>query len=191
MSRLPEKSQVVQHGFTLIELMIAMVISLLLLAGLYSNFIMQSRVQNAQSEVVETTEDLRIAAQIMQSELRMAEEICWDAGNSRLIYKPLGSAVALGACNAVNVANGAFDFRPVDGTHPTPYVCWDQPNNATGCQELLRDLKAATGLQVAPTTNTAADLVGIRSITLTSTYTNHLRQSKDWGISFDAWPRNQ
>jgi len=179
-----------EGGFTLVELLIALVISLVLLAGLYSNFIMQSRVQKAQSSVVARAEDLRIAAQVMQNEMRLAQAICWDATNKRLIYQPADSATALGACTAVAAANGAFAFRAADAAHPSPYICWDMPNNAGGCQELVRGLKSNTGLQVSPTTNSAADLVGRRSVTLTAVYVNAQQVQKDWSIRFDVLPRN-
>ena len=179
-----------EQGFTLVELLIALVISLVLLAGLYSNFIMQSRVQRAQSRLGDAAEDLRIASQVMQNELRLAKAICWDATNTRLIYQPADSSAGLGTCSSVNAANGAFDFKAADATHPTAYICWDRPNDASGCQELVRGLKAGTGLQVSPTGNSAAELVGLRSITLTSAYKNHQGAKRDWIVQFEVLPRN-
>ena len=172
-----------ERGFTLIELMVSMVIALVLLAGLYGNFIMQSRVQNAQAEVVEAAEDLRIAAQIMQSELRMARDICWDSTNKALVYRPLGT-VDLNVCDSTTLASSTHGFFRDNGGA----VCWKKPNNAN-CQELVRNLNTLTGLQVSPTGN--GDLGVTRTIKLTSVYKNHKKQDKDWEVSFDALPRNQ
>ena len=65
-----------QQGFTLVELMVSLVVAMVILAGLYSNFIMQSRVQASQSSTVESVEDLRLAAQVMETPLRTAVNIC-------------------------------------------------------------------------------------------------------------------
>lgn len=175
-----------EQGFTLVELLVSMVVAMVLLAGLYGNFIMQSRVQNAQSEVVESAEDLRLAAQIMQGELRLAEATCWDAGNSALVYKTLGSP-DLSVCNSAALASTAHGFFRDNGGA----VCWDRPNDGSGCQELVSNLNAATGLVVTPATNNVADLIGVRTVTLMSTYKDHLKQNKDWSVSFDILPRNQ
>jgi len=177
-----------ERGFTLIELMVSVVIAMVMMAGLYGVFLMQSRVQNAQSEAVESSEDLRIAAQIMQGELRLAREICWDSTNTRVIYRPLPSTVSVGACTSVDAANGSFELRAADSTHPTPYMCWDRPNDGGGCAELVRNLNAATGLQVTPTSN--ADVTVTRHIDLVSAYKDYEKKSMDWNVNFDVWPRN-
>jgi len=170
-----------ERGFTLIELMVSMVIALILLAGLYGNFIMQSRVQNAQAEVVEAAEDLRIAAQIMQSELRLAEAICWDSTNKALVYRPLGT-VALNVCDSTALAGAHGFFRDNGGA-----VCWRRASGGN-CEELVRNLDA-NGFQVSPTGN--GDLGVTRTIKLISTYKDHKKKDRNWEVSFDVWPRNQ
>ena len=173
-----------QAGFTLIELMVSLVVAMVILAGLYSNFIMQSRVQASQSSTVEAVEDLRLAAQVMSTQLRMASNVCWDATNG-LVYQPLG-AVTMTACSGtLDPSWGAFQFSSSASTGGT--VCWDVPNNGQGCQELLRGLDPTTGFQV---TTSNADLGALRTITLVSRYQNVDRQDKDLSISFDVLPRN-
>lgn len=61
-----------QSGFTLAELMIAMVISGILLAGMVMAFIGQSRSYNAQQEITVLQEDIRASLSMMTSEIRMA-----------------------------------------------------------------------------------------------------------------------
>jgi prepilin-type N-terminal cleavage/methylation domain-containing protein len=180
------------RGFTLVELLVSMVIVMIILAGLYSNVLMQSRVQANQASTVDSVEDLRLASQIMAPQLRLSANLCWDNANNRLIYQPLGAtAMTAAACTAgtLNYDWGAFQFS--SGT-----LCWDVPNKWAaspnglnyGCQQVLRGLNTATGFQVAPTSNTS--LTVMRSLKLVSQYQSVDRQNKDLEIDFDVLPRN-
>jgi type II secretory pathway pseudopilin PulG len=190
-------------GFTLIELLVSMVVVMVILAGLYSNFLMQSRVQASQSSTVDAVEDLRLTSQIMATQLRLASFICWDATNKRLVYQPLGTQVALtkAACETppytIDPAWGAFQYS--SGTAATGgTLCWDQPGKwaaapnglGYGCQQVLRGLNQTTGFSVSPTSNTSPDLTVLRTLSLTSQYQNIDRQNKDLTVTFDALPRN-
>ena len=176
-----------QAGFTLIELMVSLVVAMVILAGLYSNFIMQSRVQASQSSTVEAIEDLRLAAQIMGTQLRMAASICWDATNG-LVYQPLGAVVMTG-CATIDPSWGAFSFD--SSTSTGGRLWWRRPNPGASApsarQEVLRGLDPTNGFQVT-TANT--DLGALRTITLISRYQNADRQDKSLSISFDVLPRN-
>lgn len=61
-----------QSGFTLIELMISMAISLVLLAGMVMAFTAQSRSYNTQQEITPLQEDIRASLSLMSSEIRLA-----------------------------------------------------------------------------------------------------------------------
>ena len=60
------------RGVTLIELMIALVISAILVGGTYSIFISQQRSYNLQDQIVGTQQDARAALTIMTKDIRMA-----------------------------------------------------------------------------------------------------------------------
>jgi type IV pilus assembly protein PilW len=60
------------QGFTLVELMIAMVLSLLALAAIYSTFQAQHRSYQVQSETADMQQNIRTAMYYMQREIRMA-----------------------------------------------------------------------------------------------------------------------
>ncbi len=62
----------IQSGFTLMELMIAMAISGVLLAGMVMAFTGQSRSYNTQQEITELQEDIRASLGLMTSEIRLA-----------------------------------------------------------------------------------------------------------------------
>ncbi len=69
-----------QHGFTLIELMIAMAISLLVVLGVYEIFTSQQKAYNVQDQVAEMQQNGRVAIDMMTREIRMAGYIAesWD-----------------------------------------------------------------------------------------------------------------
>jgi prepilin-type N-terminal cleavage/methylation domain-containing protein len=173
-----------EHGFTLIELIISMAIGVILLAGISMMFVSDGNMATAQSNRSERFNDLYLASQIMQSELRQSSAICWDSTNNRIIYQPLDSSTSLGSCDTVNSHNGSFEFQASNSD-----ICWDKPDNGSGCQELIRNLSTTPqGLQVSPTSN--ADLSTVRTVTLTSLYVNAQKQDQTVDLAFHVWPRN-
>lgn len=61
-----------KNGFTLIELLAGIVISLILLAGLYSVFFSQQTAFSAQEQVAEMNQNIRAALDLMTREIRLA-----------------------------------------------------------------------------------------------------------------------
>jgi len=61
-----------QSGFTLMELMVALGISIILLASMVMAFTGQSRSYNTQQEITVLQEDIRAGLSLMTSEIRMA-----------------------------------------------------------------------------------------------------------------------
>lgn len=59
-------------GFTLIELMIAMAVGLVLLAAVYSFFILQNKELNKQEQVAVMQDNARMAMDMMTREIMMA-----------------------------------------------------------------------------------------------------------------------
>ncbi|MDQ6952500.1 MAG: prepilin-type N-terminal cleavage/methylation domain-containing protein [Mariprofundaceae bacterium] len=184
----------INRGFTLMELLISLVIGMVILAGMSSVFIAQTRTSTMLSDKTAGMGDVYLASQIMQSELRGSKAICWNVAASRLVYQPFDSPTALTtACLAPTVANtatanGSFELRPVSVTKPTPYICWNRPNDATKCQELLRNMLAVTGLAVTPVVN--ANMLVMRTIVLTSQYRGQDGSAKPLSLEFKIWPRN-
>jgi len=178
------------RGFTLIELLVSTLIAMVLLAGIVGIFISQNKAANMVTDKTDRLSDMFLASQIMQTALRDAQAICWDAANKRIIYQPLDSTVAVtDPCTAavVDAQNGFFRFNAATATQ-TAQICWDRPNLGGGCQELIRDLKDATGMQIVPVANT--NLKGLRQIILTARAQNLDRIDRDVFLEFRVWPRN-
>jgi len=181
-----------QCGFTLIEILVAMVIALVLLAGVVGVFINQQKSADMILDKTDRLSDLFLASQIMQNALRDAQAICWDGTNKAIVYQPLdSSAIVSDPCpsTGVNSANGFFRFNAVTSSI-TASICWDRPSDGSGCQELLRDLKDVSGMQISPTSNTNPDLKVLRKITLTARSKKLDRADQDVPLEFNVWPRN-
>ncbi len=61
-----------EQGFTLTELMIAMVIGLIVLSGVYSTYIAQQKSYNVQTQITFMNQNLRAGMYFMEREIRMA-----------------------------------------------------------------------------------------------------------------------
>lgn len=61
-----------QKGITLLELLVALIISAIAVAGIYRLFVMQSRAYTTQEQVVEVQQGARSAMEILLRDLRMA-----------------------------------------------------------------------------------------------------------------------
>lgn len=68
------------QGFTIIELMVAMVVSLLAMAAIYSTFLAQHRSYQVQEETAEMQQNIRAAMFYMQREIRMAGSDPFNVG---------------------------------------------------------------------------------------------------------------
>jgi len=115
-----------QHGFTMMEMIISMAIGLVLMGGIYSNFILQSKVQNFQSSLTDVTQDLTLVSQVMFQELKSAR-----AGS--LVYTPGVPAVL--AYVDKDGSPGEFRYQSLRPDE----VCWVRPTFVR-CEEVIRDL---------------------------------------------------
>ncbi|WP_300460940.1 prepilin-type N-terminal cleavage/methylation domain-containing protein [Desulfobacula sp.] len=98
------KYNVNNRGFTLVELLIAMTITTIVSAGIFSAYQNQQKAQLAQKQVIEMQQNLRVALYIMTSDIRMAG------------YDPDGTS-GTGIVSAGDGSNGyplAFNFLADD-----------------------------------------------------------------------------
>lgn len=61
-----------ETGFTLVELMVALVVSLIILMAVYSAYRTQQKAQTAQADVIKMQENLRSLVSFLSSEIRLA-----------------------------------------------------------------------------------------------------------------------
>jgi prepilin-type N-terminal cleavage/methylation domain-containing protein len=185
-------------GFTLIELMVTMLIAVVVLGGMSSLFVSQTRTAQMLNQKSEVMNDLFLVSQIMQAQMRGAKAICWNNASKWLGYQPLNSTANItAACPAssMNTPNGGFRFKPKNLPlgKPSPYICWRRPilgGNTTRCQELARGLTPAIGLTVTGPAGPNS-LNASKTVTLTAQYLDRERHSRDMTLSFKIWPRNK
>jgi len=167
------------RGYTLVELLVSMLAGLVILGGIVMVYVSGAGSTRAEIERNERMSDLYLASQIMQGELRGAQAICWNATNHELIYQPLDSTAALpSACDAVDAANGAFRLDAASNR-----ICWDRPGMSDGCQELVRALDGANGLQVSQSST-------LWQIRLQGAYTGRDHQARTIALTFKVRGRN-
>ncbi|MDX8413008.1 MAG: prepilin-type N-terminal cleavage/methylation domain-containing protein [Mariprofundales bacterium] len=175
-----------QGGFTLVEMMTAMTIGLIIIAGVVGIFISQNKVQNSDRQRSELLADLQVVSQIIRSELHFAQGVCTANNGTEILYQPLDSTVALPAtCDTVNAANGEFKLKSAANcSSSTPCLCWNRPNADDGCQELMRNIKATTGLQAS------VDSYGVYQIDIYGQYLGVDHNTLDLATRLTIWPRN-
>jgi type IV pilus assembly protein PilW len=128
------------QGFTMVELLVAMVVSLLALAAIYSTFLAQHRSYQVQEETAAMQQNIRTAMYYMQREIRMAGNDPFNTGN-------FGFVSGTSTANA-NVIQFTEDVNDVAGGAP------DRLNNGN----LIRNTPA-TGDQVVAQNIDAIDFV--------------------------------
>jgi len=107
--KMKTKERLNTQGFTLVELLVAMAVSLLAVGAIYSTFLSQFKSYQIQEEIAAMQQNIRVAMYHMQREIRMAG--CDPTGNS-------GAAIMI-----ANVAELQFTIdKNGDGdfTNPSP-----------------------------------------------------------------------
>lgn len=115
----------INKGVTLIELMIALFIAAILVAGIYSMFISQQRSYSLQDQMVGIQQDARAALTIMSADIRMAGFL---AGGEGFNVNSFGCAI-----NPVNRNNGPDEITVVFGAEEISTV-----TNVSGSQVTLQ-----------------------------------------------------
>ncbi|MEW6674881.1 MAG: prepilin-type N-terminal cleavage/methylation domain-containing protein [Nitrospirota bacterium] len=94
-----------KKGFTLVELMVAMVISLIVLAGIYNVFISSNRSYFIQESITDMQQNARASIEFMARELRNAviiEAINTTSGNSSITFYTDGEDADVGVSTGGN-----------------------------------------------------------------------------------------
>lgn len=78
-----------EKGITLIELLVALIISAAVIAGIYRVFVAQSKAYTVQEQVVEVQQGTRSAMEILLRDLRMAGFDSDDVGSKISIANPI------------------------------------------------------------------------------------------------------
>jgi len=145
------------HGFALAELLVALVVGSLVLAGVASTLLGAQRFYRAQAQVLEVQQNVRVVAQVLSLELRGL-----DAGDGDIVAMS-DTAIAFKAprmfgvtCAAPDVARGVLivrssltsGLRAVDPARDSVLVFWDGDPTIATDDRWLRASLSATGSAV-------------------------------------------
>ncbi len=100
-------------GFTLVEVMLAMVITALLVAGIYSLFGSQEKSQVLVDQMAEMNQDLRVAATMITRDMRMAGYHLENAQATSGVNPITGEDGPVNAIEVINGSSGAPDVLVV------------------------------------------------------------------------------
>jgi len=125
-----------RKGVTLIELLVVLVISAIVVGGIYRVFIAQTRAYTVQDQVAEIQQDVRGAMEIMARDIQMAG----FQNNSFALVNPAGSAL-ISSNKIVTPLNDSaitvyYEYNPTSPYPPGPpvyqvtYALVQQPNNS-------------------------------------------------------------
>lgn len=144
-----------EHGFTLVELMVTLVVAFLVIAAVYASYIVQQRTQIEQQQVTQIQQNLRAGMMMMAREFKMAgydptlaggygittanqttfaftADLCEDGGTAKPVTTPL-------CPGGVPTANQPNAGRQLDETYT--YQLFD--SNADGINDALQRVPAA------------------------------------------------
>jgi type IV pilus assembly protein PilW len=161
-----------EHGFTLVEVLIAMAAGTFLLAGVVSVFVLQHRSYDLQEQVAEMVQTTRAALDMVVREIRMAGFDPTGAGFDGISYNPSQLRIATDF-------RGAQPNDPPDGDFDDPneniLYCYDAKhcqidrNTGGGNQPFAENIEEFAfqylNAQGSPTTTTA----DIRQVRVTIT----------------------
>jgi len=127
----------------MVEMIIAMAIGLVLMGGIYSNFMLQTKVQNFQSSFTDVTQDLTLVGQVMFKELKSAQR-----GTITFGQNPPPAWVLMYTDKDGNV--GSFEYQQGAGALTSSFqgadvLCWRSPTTTVSppvgaCDEVMREL---------------------------------------------------
>lgn len=83
-------------GFTMVELLVALSISAILVAGAYRTFSSQQKVYEVQSDVMEMQQSVRVAMDILTRDIRMAGFNSTVALSNPIAINPMGEGIRRG-----------------------------------------------------------------------------------------------
>ncbi len=167
-------------GFTLVELLVGILLSGIVLAGLYSVFISQERAFSAQERVAEMNQNIRAAMDLMTREIRMAG------------YRPATAAVETANDTTFRFQGDVDDKENPDGsrdierveytrnadqnritrkvwTYRTPTGPWGISGGAQPFCENATALSFSYTMLDGSVTSSPATLANIRKVTLSIT----------------------
>ena len=181
-----------KNGFTLIELLAGILISAIILAGLYSVFFSQQKAYSAQEQVAEMNQNIRAALDLMTREIRLAGYKTSTSTFNGIATATSNSIQILADLNQDGDVADADENIIYTYNSGTMQIC----RNGVGLPvaDNITSLSFQYTLKDGTVTSAPADLADIRKITVSITArTTHPDRSGSYRsitLSSDITPRN-
>lgn len=166
-------------GFTLIELMIAMAISLIVMAGIYSAYRSQQRSHDIQIQVAAMQQNLRAAMFYMEREIRMAgcdptagaapaaSILSAQANSIEFRSDVRGDAVGSEPDGDTNDDGEHIEYRIYDALGDGTNDLGRDDKNGTGLDAIAQNIEALDFVYLDRNGNVTAVLANIRAVEIT------------------------
>jgi len=182
-----------KNGFTLIELMAGILISAIILAGLYSVFFSQQKAFSAQEQVAEMNQNLRAALDLMTREIRLAGYKTWTSSFDGIATATSDSIRILADLN--QDGDTADDNEDVSYTYNAGALQICRNGVGLPVADNITSLSLLYTLKDGTTTSAPANLADIRKVNISITArTTHPDQGtgmyRSITLTSDITPRN-
>lgn len=159
-----------ERGVTLVELLVALVIAAITLAGVYRVFISQTRSYAVQDQVVEVQQSVRSAMDIILRDLRMAG---FDDDNPNALVYTVPIAITTVGTNTIAV-NFEYYNRTLNQyeLHRVTYA-------VNGSSQLTRTLNVTAAVAPVPNPSTEVLLDNVSALTFTYGIDNNMDRIMD------------
>jgi type IV pilus assembly protein PilW len=160
-----------ESGFTLVELLISMTISLIILAALSSTFLMQRKIYDVQEQIVEMVQTARAAMDMMTREIRMAGYDPTGAGFDGITYDADQLEIKADMYETNNTGNPDGDTddsnEHIKYTMDSDYPFEIRRNTGGGRQEFALNIQSFTFEYLDSAGNATTTTADIRQIRIT------------------------
>jgi type IV pilus assembly protein PilW len=181
------------NGFTLLELLAAIFITAILMAGLYSVFVSQQVAFSAQEQIAELNQNMRAAMDLMTREIRLA-----GYKKSGAIFNGIATAQPTTIRILADLDQNGDTIGPnedITYSYDGPNLQIWRKNSSLPIADNITNLTFVYTLADGTTTSSTADLAAIRKVTISITArtaypdqaTGHYRTLT---LTSDVTPRN-
>jgi prepilin-type N-terminal cleavage/methylation domain-containing protein len=181
------------NGFTLLELLAAIFITAILMAGLYSVFVSQQVAFSAQEQIAELNQNMRAAMDLMTREIRLA-----GYKKSGAIFNGIAAAQPTTIRILADLDQNGDTIGPnedITYSYDGPNLQIWRKNSSLPIADNITNLTFVYTLADGTTTSSTADLAAIRKVTISITartaYPDQATgQYRTLTLTSDVTPRN-
>ena len=185
------------NGFTLVEMLVAVAIAGVVMAGIYSAYYSQQKSYIAQGEITKMQQNIRAAMYFMEREIRMAG--CDPKGSAGAGITDLGWDAGLGRYTSISFTEDIDADGEIDGGNENIAYVLDGTNLRRNGHPIAQNIEALDFVYLGADGAPTAIINDIRSVQITLIartdrgdpgYVNTETFQNQGGTSFAGYPKN-